>query len=93
MVLTEAIVGNESQFFAADLCYPSWQDLESVPSGSRCLFVQSRSSLSSGLSRSSIAIAQDQGPEVASFQCVDPVETAADKLRSLAWHVCAPTRR
>ena len=29
---------------------------------------------------------------MASFPCVDPVETAADKLSTLAWRVCARER-
>ena len=35
--------------------------------------------------RSLIAAAQSQPPEVPSYPCVDPVETAADKLSALAW--------
>ncbi|SRR5712671_7324498 len=34
--------------------------------------------------RSLIAMAQRQSPEIAAFPCVDPVETAADKLSALA---------
>ena len=44
--------------------------------------------------RSLIAAAQREPPEIASFPCVDPVETAADKLSALAWRVrCARSRR
>jgi hypothetical protein len=39
-----------------------------------------------------IAAAQAQPPEVAAFPCVDPVETAADKLSALAWRVHARRR-
>jgi len=39
-----------------------------------------------------IALAQGQPPEVAAFLCVDPVETAADKLSALAWRVHARRR-
>jgi hypothetical protein len=42
--------------------------------------------------RSLIAAAQRQPPEVPSYPCVDPVETAADKLSALAWRVCARDR-
>lgn len=31
-------------------------------------------------------------PEVAAFACIDPVETAADKLSALAWRVCTRQR-
>lgn len=39
-----------------------------------------------------IAIAGRGAPEVAAFPCVDPVETAADKLSALAWRVRARNR-
>jgi predicted nucleotidyltransferase component of viral defense system len=39
-----------------------------------------------------IARAQDRDPEIPAFPCVDPVETAADKLSALAWRVCARER-
>ncbi len=42
--------------------------------------------------RSLIALAQKQEPEVAAFPCVDPVETASDKLSALAWRVCTRDR-
>ena len=42
--------------------------------------------------RSLIAEAQKQPPEVSSFPCIDPIETAADKLSTLAWRVCARRR-
>jgi hypothetical protein len=42
--------------------------------------------------RSLIAAAQRQPPEVPSYPCVDPVETAAEKLSALAWRVSARDR-
>jgi hypothetical protein len=39
-----------------------------------------------------IGTAQQKPPEVAAFLCVDPVETAADKLSALAWRVHARKR-
>ena len=42
--------------------------------------------------RSLIARAQGPDPEVSAFPCVDPVETAADKLSALAWRVCSRER-
>lgn len=42
--------------------------------------------------RSLIAQAASAKPEVAGFPCVDPVETAADKLSALAWRVCTRVR-
>ena len=42
--------------------------------------------------RSLIAQAHGDAPEVRTFPCVDPVETAADKLSALAWRVCVRDR-
>jgi hypothetical protein len=42
--------------------------------------------------RSLLAIAQSNPPEIPSFPCVDPTETAADKLSALAWRVCVRQR-
>jgi hypothetical protein len=42
--------------------------------------------------RSLIASAQGLDPEVPAFPCVDPIETAADKLSALAWRVCSRER-
>jgi predicted nucleotidyltransferase component of viral defense system len=42
--------------------------------------------------RSLVAQAQGAEPEIAAFPCVNPVETAADKLSALAWRVCARSR-
>jgi hypothetical protein len=35
---------------------------------------------------------KDVQPKVPAFACVDPVETAADKLSALAWRVCIRNR-
>jgi len=42
--------------------------------------------------RSLVAQTQGHGPELSAFACVDPVETAADKLSALAWRVCVRDR-
>jgi len=42
--------------------------------------------------RSLLAFAQNQPPEIQAFPCVDPIETAADKLSALAWRVCVRQR-
>jgi hypothetical protein len=39
-----------------------------------------------------IAEAQERAAEIRAFACVDPVETAADKLSALAWRVCVRDR-
>lgn len=89
------LVGNESQFFAADLGYSS--DFPARP-GIRPYVRIEVSFYSTALKpierpiQSLIAKAQGEGPEVANFPCVDPIETAADKLSTLAWRVCARQR-
>ena len=88
-------VSNESRFFSADLTYSAEFgaghglrphirvevsfEAPSLPPVPRPI-------------RSLIATAQREPPEVASFPCVDPVETAADKLSALAWRVLARDR-
>jgi hypothetical protein len=42
--------------------------------------------------QSLIGRAQQQAPEIAAFLCVDPVETATEKLSALAWRVCERER-
>jgi hypothetical protein len=52
----------------------------------RCRFARRRCRRSAAI-RSLIAAAAREPPEVAEFPCIDPVETAADKLSALAWRV------
>ena len=42
--------------------------------------------------QSLIAMAQRQPPEVPAFPCIDPAETAADKLSALTWRVLTRQR-
>lgn len=42
--------------------------------------------------QSLLALGRKERPEIAAFACVDPVETAADKLSALAWRVCTRKR-
>jgi predicted nucleotidyltransferase component of viral defense system len=87
--------GNESRFFTADLAYRSF--FESGP-GLRPHIRIEMSFLKPALKpivrpvQSLIAQFQKKPPEVASFPCVDPIETAADKLSALAWRVCTRKR-
>lgn len=43
--------------------------------------------------QSFVSQAQQTAPEVAAFPCVDPLETAADKLSALAWRACTRDRQ
>ena len=86
---------DESRFFSADLAYPSL--FESGP-GLRAhirVEMQLEDPALPSIERpigSLISFVNRQAPEVAAFPCVDPVETAADKLSALAWRVHARNR-
>ncbi len=78
---------DESSFFSAELFYPS---LFATSPGLRPHIRVEMSLLPPTLPpiarpiASLIGAAQGKPPEIAAFLCVDPVETAADKLTSLA---------
>jgi hypothetical protein len=86
---------NENRFFSADLAYRS--EFVTAP-GLRPHLQIEMTFQAPALKpverpiRSLIAQAQGKGPEVPAFACVDPVETAADKLSALAWRVCVRER-
>ena len=86
---------DSSNFFAADLAYTS-----EFPAGPG-LRPHIRVEMSFGAPtlppvqrpiQSLVGLAQQQPPEIAAFACIDPVETAADKLSALAWRVCTRQR-
>jgi Nucleotidyl transferase AbiEii toxin, Type IV TA system len=84
-----------SHFFSSDLFYPS---IFAAGAGLRPhirVEMSLRAPTLPAIPRpigSLIAAAQRQPPEVPTFFCVDPVETAADKLSALAWRVHARKR-
>jgi hypothetical protein len=86
---------NESTFFAAHFAYPNTFD---PVAGLRPYLQVEMTFQTPALPpikrsiRSLVAQAQKQDPEIAAFLCVDPVETAADKLSALAWRVCTRVR-
>ena len=86
---------DENRFFSAELLYPG---LFAAGPGLRphirvemLLEPPALPSVARPIA-SLISLAQGRPPEVASFLCVDPVETAADKLSALAWRVQARRR-
>ena len=91
----KAYVRNENKFFSADLAYKS--EFEPAP-GLRPHLQIEMSFQTPALPaiarpiRSLVAEAQGKEPEITAFPCVDPVETAADKLSALAWRVCVRKR-
>jgi Nucleotidyl transferase AbiEii toxin, Type IV TA system len=87
--------GNESRFFSADLAYGA----EFGAGQGLRPHIRVEMSFQAPMLlpvarpiRSLIASARREPPEVASFACVDPVETAADKLSALEWRVRARDR-
>jgi hypothetical protein len=91
----EPMKRDENRFFSADLAYPSL-----FPTGPGLrphirVEMQLEPPVLAPIERpigSLITQAQRQDDEVAAFPCVDPVETAADKLSALAWRVQARNR-
>jgi predicted nucleotidyltransferase component of viral defense system len=91
----EPLVRDLSRFFSADLAYEAeFGAGQGLRAHIRVEMSFEAPSLPSALRPigSLIATAQREPPEVASFPCVDPVETAADKLSALAWRVLARDR-
>ena len=94
-LVEKPLVGNESQFFSVGLAYPSrfeaGQGLRPHIRVEMSFHAPALRPIDRPIS-SIIALAGKEPPEVAAFPCVDPVETAADKLSTLAWRVCARER-
>jgi len=86
---------DENRFFSANLFYPS---LFAAGPGLRPHLRVEMSLTAPALPpvarpiASLIGTAQGKPPEIAAFLCVDPVETAADKLSALTWRVHARQR-
>lgn len=94
-LIGDPFVRNENKFFAADLAYRS----EFGPAPGLRPHLKIEMSFQTPVLpaierpiRSLVAQAQGEGPEIAAFACIDPVETAADKLSALAWRVCVRAR-
>jgi len=91
----EPMKRDESQFFSVNLLYPSL--FVSGPGLRPHLRIEMTLTAPAlpPVARpiaSLIGMAERKPPEVAAFPCVDPVETAADKLSALAWRVHARQR-
>ena len=86
---------DENHFFSADFFYPSLFDTGPGLRPHIRVEMTLRAPTLTPVVRpiaSLIGMAQQKPPEVAAFLCVDPVETAADKLSALAWRVHARQR-
>lgn len=94
-LIGKAHARNENRFFSADLAYKS--EFDTAPGLRPHLQIEmtfqtpALPSIARPI-RSLVAQAQGKDAEVAAFSCVDPVETAADKLSALAWRVCVRER-
>ena len=94
-LIGEPFSRNQSTFFSADLAYPS--EFDPAPGLRPHLRIEMTFQTTALPAverpiRSLIAQAQKHPAEVPAFPCVDPVETAADKLSALAWRVCVRAR-
>jgi nucleotidyltransferase AbiEii toxin of type IV toxin-antitoxin system len=86
---------DENHFFSADLFYPNLFDTSPGLRPHIRVEMTLRPPALPPIPRpiaSLIGMAQQKPPEAAAFLCVDPVETAADKLSALAWRVHARQR-
>jgi predicted nucleotidyltransferase component of viral defense system len=94
-IIGEPYAGNASRFFSADVAYGaqfgSGQGLRPHIRIEMSFRAPALAPVERPI-RSLIAAAQREPHEIASFLCVDPVETAADKLSALAWRVRARDR-
>jgi predicted nucleotidyltransferase component of viral defense system len=94
-IVGEPYAGNASRFFSADVAYgaqfESGQGLRPHIRIEMSFRAPALAPIERPI-RSLIAAAHRDPPEVVSFSCVDPVETAADKLSALAWRVQARDR-
>ena len=87
----EVLKGNEDRFFSANFAFTSlFEPARGLRPYLRIEMTFSPTSLPPIVRpiQSMLNQAQHQMPEVDAFLCVDPVETAADKLSALAWRVC-----
>lgn len=87
--------GNQSQFFSANLSYPSHfatgQGLRPHLRIEMSFHDPALKPINRPI-QSILSEAQKKPPEILSFPCIDPVETAADKLSALTWRVCTRKR-
>lgn len=91
----EPMKRDESRFFSVNLLYPSMFDAgRGLRPHLRVEMALEAPTLAPTARPigSLIATAQGKPPEIEAFFCVDPTETAADKLSALAWRVQARRR-
>lgn len=91
----EPLIGNASQFFRVSFHYgPKFQQTTGIRPGLQVEITFSGTHQPPQLRpvQSLIGRALKASPEVPSILCVDPVETAADKLSALAWRTAARDR-
>ena len=91
----EPVRADENHFFSADLFYPNLFDTSPGLRPHIRVEMTLRAPALRPIARpiaSLIGMAQRQKPEVEAFLCIDPIETAADKLSALTWRVLARQR-
>jgi hypothetical protein len=95
MPIGEPLVGNAGQFLRADFDYGAKLPLaDGLRRGLQVEMTFDAPARTPSLRpvRSFVAQAKGEPPEVSGILCVDPVETASDKLSALAWRTHARDR-
>jgi hypothetical protein len=93
--LVDTLKGDEDRFFRVNLAFPtSFEAGRGLRPHLRVEMTFEDTALppTARPIQSLVGEAQRTEPEVAAFLCVDPIETAADKLSALAWRVCIRER-
>ena len=91
----EVLKGNEDRFFSANFMFRGlFETVRGLRPHIRIEMTFDETALPPVARpiQSLIGQAQNIAPEISSFLCVDPIETAADKLSALAWRVCTRER-
>lgn len=81
---------DENRYFSIDLNYPSYFSRENALRPHIQIEVTARNTQLPPLARSVLSFVNEltkKPPEVAKISCIDPVESAADKLSALAWRI------
>ncbi len=95
MIDGKPVIGNASRFFRASFHYgPRFPDAGGIRPGFQVEITFTGTSLDPRLRpvQSLLGRALQDAPEIASLPCVDPVETAADKVSALAWRTASRKR-
>lgn len=91
----EPVIGNGSRFFRVSFRYgPKFEDAGGIRPGLQVEMSFTGTALEPKHRpvQSLLRRALKQAPDIASLPCVDPIETAADKISALAWRTASRKR-